>query len=105
MKVVPWRLERMTVERALRVVTRAGQRAVTALHGDSAGFEDRAFVLADEVNCQVLARGVHLEANILERIGLALGVKKGSSDRRVDRDRLDLVPPVQAAVRGDRVLE
>jgi len=57
------------------------------------------------VHRQPLPRGVHLEANVLERVTLALDVSEGPSNRGVDGDRLDLIPSVQAAVRGDGVLE
>jgi hypothetical protein len=95
----------MTVKRLLRVLACADERAVTALQDDPEGLEDRPFVLAGEVHRHQLPRGVHLEANILERVTLALEGSEGPGNRGVDGDRLDLIPSVQAAVRGDGVLE
>jgi hypothetical protein len=69
------------------------------------GLEDRPFVLTGEVHRQQLPRGVHLEANVLERVTLALDGPEGPGNRGVDGDRLDLIPSVQAAVRGDGALE
>jgi hypothetical protein len=68
MNVVPRGLELMTVKQPLRVVACVDERAITALHLDSAGFEDRPLVLTTEVHRQPLPRGVHLKANIVERV-------------------------------------
>src|SRR4029450_13752645 len=105
MNVVPRGLELMTVKRLLRVVTGVGERAVTALHDDPEGLEGRPFVLTDEVHRQPLPRGVHLEADVLERVTLALEGPEGPGNRGVDGDRLDLIPPAHAAVRGDGAFE
>src|SRR6266700_618301 len=105
MNVVPWGLELMTVKRPLRVLACVDERAVTTLDDDPAGLEDRPFVLAGEVHRQPLPRGVHLEADVLERVALALEVPEGPGNRGADGDRPDLIPPVQAAVRGDGAVE
>ena len=105
MNVVPRGLELMTVKRPLRVVACVDERAVTALHDDSEGLEDRPFVLTDEVHRQQLPLGVHLEANVLECVTLALDGPDGPSNRGIDGDRPDLIPSVQAAVCGDGALE
>ena len=95
----------MTVKRPLRVVARVDERAVTTLHHDPGGLEDRTLVLTDEVHRQQLSRGVNLEADVLDRITLAFDVLDRPRDRCGHIDRCDAVPPIQAAVRRDGDLE
>src|SRR5215471_12274190 len=101
MDVVPGGLELMAVKRLLRVVACVDERAVAALQDDSAGLEDRPSVLTGEVHCQPLPRGVRLEANVLQRVSLVLEGPEGPGNSCVGGDRLELIPSVQAAVRGD----
>jgi hypothetical protein len=61
----------VTVKRPLGVIARIDKRAVTALHHDAGGLEDRTLVLTDEVHRQQLTCGVNVEADVLERITLA----------------------------------
>src|SRR5207249_10036903 len=105
MDVVPRGLELMTVKRPLRVLACVDERAATALDDDPAGLEDRPFVLTGEVHRHQFPRGVHLEAIVRERVTLALEGPEGPGNRGVDGDRLDLIPSVQAAVRGDGAVE
>src|SRR6266567_9204515 len=105
MNVVPRGLELMTVKRPLRVLACVDERAVATLQDDPAGLEDRPLVLTGELYRHQLPCGVHLEANVPERITLALEVPEGPRNRGVEGDRLDLIPSVQAAVRGEGALE
>jgi hypothetical protein len=105
MHVVPRGLELMTVIRPLRVVACVDERTVTALQFNALWLEDGALVLTDEIHRQRLPRGVHLKANVLEPVTRALDGPESPGDRCADRDRLDLIPSVQPAVRGDRCLE
>jgi hypothetical protein len=105
MQIVPRRFELMAVKRPFGLVACVDDPAVAALDDDARGLEHRPFVLADEVHRQQLPLGVGFETNVLEDIRFALNVPEGPGDGGVDGDRIELIPPVQAAVRDEGALE
>jgi hypothetical protein len=95
----------MPIKRPFWLVAGLDNRAVTALDDDARGLEHRPLVLADVVHRQQLPFGVGFETNVLEDVRFALNVPEGPGNGGVDGDRFDLIPPVQAAVRGEGALE